>query len=67
MIQSKEDLAFYLAQDRKALGIARGGFIQRLKQIVFPSEIWRFQKALRKAEYYNNVRPSCLLARILGG
>ena len=31
MIQTKEDLAYYLSQDRKALGIANDGFVQRLR------------------------------------
>lgn len=31
MIQTKEDLAYYLSQDRKALGIANNGFVQRLR------------------------------------
>lgn len=63
MIQTREDLAYYLTQDRKALGIANDGFVQYLKQLVFPAEIWRFQKALRKAEYYNNAYPGNLLSK----
>lgn len=48
MIKSREDDKLYLEQDRIALG----------KNYKYPKiigdEIWRFQKLLRKAEYYKN-------------
>ena len=51
MIKSKRDLDFYLAADKFALG----------KKAKHPSrwlsgEIWRFQIALRKFEYYMNAK-----------
>lgn len=48
MIQNKEDLKFYLEQDRKALGIKR----KRPKLI--GDDIWKFQRLLRKREYIEN-------------
>ena len=49
MISSKVDLSEYLAQDKKALG--RSGC-----RPAFNDEIWRFQIALRKCEYYQNCK-----------
>lgn len=55
MIRSKEDLHFYLAADRFALGLPhRYGAVERIKQLVFPNFILRFQRTLRKLEYRRN-------------
>lgn len=54
MIQTKEDLRFYLEEDRKALSIPHLSLMGRIKEFFFPYEIWRFQKYLRKLEYYTN-------------
>ena len=50
MISSKKDYIEYLEQDRRALG----------KEYKFPKiigdEIWRFERLLRKLEYYKNCK-----------
>lgn len=49
MIHSKEDYNEYLQADKRALGITR----KRPK--FFADEIWKFERALRKYEYYHNI------------
>ncbi len=49
MISSKADLEFYLAEDKKALARKR-------KRPIRDDLIWRFEIALRKYEYYSNVK-----------
>jgi serine O-acetyltransferase len=50
MIQSKEDYLYYLEADRLSLGIkgTLGEF--------FLHDIWKFERCLRKVEYYQNCR-----------
>lgn len=48
MIKSKKDYLLYLEADRLALGKRKS----RLK--IVGDEIWRFQRLMRKAEYYKN-------------
>lgn len=52
MINSKDDLNYYLRQDHKALGIYDS---QRYPR-PFYDEVWKFQIALRKSEYAVNCR-----------
>jgi serine O-acetyltransferase len=47
MIKSKQDLQYYLAKDKAALNV--GGLRDFLIH-----DIWRFQRHLRKAEYWSN-------------
>lgn len=54
MIRSKEDLLYYLEQDKKALGI------DRKKPRPIGDEIWKFQILLRKCEYYKNKKGNFL-------
>lgn len=49
MITSKEDLKYYLEEDKKALGI------KLKKPCRFGADVWKFQIALRHKEYYTNV------------
>lgn len=56
MIQSKKDYKLYLKEDRISLGIKAGGFKSQLKELVAPHVIWKFQKTLRKLEYYHNCK-----------
>lgn len=56
MITSKKDYIRYLAQDRKALGIKKPTFKNRLIEHVAPNHIYKFQKLLRKKEYYLNCK-----------
>ena len=55
MIRTKEDLQFYLQKDKEALGITR-----KWPRIV-GDEVWKFQIALRKHEYYHNTGGYCVL------
>jgi serine O-acetyltransferase len=50
MIQSKDDYKRYLENDKEAL------FIKRARPRIFGDEIWKFQRTLRKVEYYKNCR-----------
>lgn len=52
-IQSKEDLLYYLEQDRIALKRPAGFVLQK-------DNIWKFEILLRKAEYYCN----CMLGKL---
>lgn len=49
MIQTKQDLEHYLACDKAALGITK----KHPKP--FRDEVWQYERALRYAEYYNNM------------
>ncbi len=49
MIFTKTDLRYYLEQDKKALGIS-----SRKRPKWFGDDIWKYQIALRKHEYYSN-------------
>ena len=56
MIQTKLDYVNYIQADKKALG--RGSFrIETfIKELFFPDYIWKFQKRLRKTEYFKNCK-----------
>lgn len=58
MIRTKEDLRYYLEQDRLALHMTkdRPGPLD---------EIWKYQIVLRKAEYYSNKADRTLLDKVL--
>ncbi|MGY5773432.1 serine O-acetyltransferase [Vibrio antiquarius] len=58
MIRNKQEYKYYLKQDLLQLGID-GTFKDYLK-----NDIWRFQRALRTAEYYQNCSKSKLLKLI---
>lgn len=53
MIQTKSELEYYLRKDREALGISR-----RRPRLV-GDDIWKFEIALRKHEYYHNAVIGC--------
>ena len=48
MIRTREDLRRYLEADRRALGVPAS-----LAAFLF-HDVWRFQRALRRAEYHHN-------------
>jgi serine O-acetyltransferase len=50
VIQSKEDYIYYLEADRLSLGIPEK------KPSFFGDEIWKFERLLRKVEYYKNCK-----------
>jgi serine O-acetyltransferase len=54
VIQSKEDYLFYCEADRVALNIS-STFPQ-----IFTHEVWRFERLLRKVEYFKNCRNSLI-------
>jgi serine O-acetyltransferase len=56
MIQSKSDYQNYLQQDKKALGITNSSLSTRFINFLSPNYIWKFQKVLRKVEYYLNCK-----------
>lgn len=57
MIRSKKDYKFYLEADRIAKAIPKkGSLFLLIRNIIFPNYVWRFQKTLRKLEYYENCK-----------
>ena len=69
MINSREDLNYYIDCDLKARGIKHGKKdISLSKQIIalLIPQAWKFQVLLRKAEYYNNVGGG-ISKKVLGG
>lgn len=70
MIASRRDYQYYLDQDRKALGIKKShGFLQRVKAVVAPNPILKWEHQLRRLEYLKNVemKSKNSLRRIMGG
>lgn len=59
MISSKAEYKAYLLADKKALNIGNGKLMWA-KQLIAPDYIWKFQKRLRKLEYYKNCRKDIL-------
>lgn len=55
MIENKLDYLLYLEADKFALGID-DRLIKKIGRVFFPHYIWRFQKLMRKAEYYKNCK-----------
>lgn len=49
-IQSKEDYSFYLDADRIALNI------ERKRPRLIGDDVWKFQRLLRRAEYFHNCK-----------
>lgn len=60
MIKSKSDYKYYITRDREARGISKSGFFSYLKELLLPNETWKFQKKLRKVEYYTNCKRGLL-------
>ncbi len=59
MIKNKRDYLFYLKADRIALARNKiSGFKWKIliKNLFFQDYIWKFQKLLRKVEYYKNCK-----------
>ena len=62
MIQSKQDLRFYLEQDRQMNRWPKHPtFVSRIKKLLFPYSIRKYLVTLRKAEYYNNCHKNSVL------
>ena len=56
MIKSKKDYYYYLEADRIALGKPKLSFRVNLKEYLSRDHIWRFQRLLKKLEYYKDVK-----------
>lgn len=57
MINSKQDYLYYIEADRIAKALPKKrSLILRIKRLFFPNHIWKFQKTLRKLEYYSNCK-----------
>ncbi|MDO9551552.1 serine O-acetyltransferase [Rhodonellum sp.] len=55
MIESKKDYLYYLKCDRIALGKKKFTLMEYFMELCNRNHIWRFQRLLRKCEYYKNV------------
>ena len=55
-IKSKSDYHFFLKQDKIALGIGKYSSLPWPLRELAPNHIWKFQKLLRKVEYYKNCK-----------
>lgn len=56
MITDKTSYHNYLNADKSALKIIDSGLITSILQAISPNPIWKFQKNLRKLEYYHNCK-----------
>ncbi len=56
MIRNRTDYKKYLIQDQVARGIKTNTFKEKLKQLIYMDPTWKFQRRLRKLEYYYNTR-----------
>lgn len=56
MIQSKNDYKRYVEADRIALGIGYSSISMKIIRYIYPNPTWKFQKKLRKLEYYKNCK-----------
>lgn len=65
MIRTKSDLKYYLTCDRIALSIQPKSISEKLKNLLFPNEIYKFERLLRHTEYYYNTQALSRLHKIL--
>lgn len=56
MIQSKSDYKRYLEQDKKAMRLQSLSLSNKFLNFISPNLIWKFEKLLRKVEYYKNCK-----------
>ena len=56
MIESRKDYQYYLNQDALALGINNTNIRSRLDNLIKVNYIFKFQKKLRRIEYYKNCK-----------
>ncbi|QXP52441.1 MULTISPECIES: serine O-acetyltransferase [unclassified Cellulophaga] len=54
MINSKADLKKYIEADKIAKNIDDSSLKSKIQSFLYPEPIWKFQKLLRKTEYYQN-------------
>ncbi|NQZ45279.1 MAG: serine acetyltransferase [Flavobacteriaceae bacterium] len=60
MIQSRADYKAYITQDQIARGLRFNSPKQRLKDWVYRDPTWKFQKLLRRTEFYFNKKKNPL-------
>lgn len=65
MIKNRSDFYYYLDQDRKALGIKKPCLSDKIKQFIWPNEVWKFEILLRKTEYYKNIEKPAYIFKFL--
>jgi len=56
MITTKKDYKYYLERDAIALEICRNSITSKIKNYLLPSPTWKFQKLMRKLEFYTNCK-----------
>jgi serine O-acetyltransferase len=57
MIRSKQEYLFFVEADRIAKAIPKAlAFRDLIINVLYPNYVWRFQKSLRKVEYYKNCK-----------
>ncbi|MDB9782775.1 serine acetyltransferase [Winogradskyella sp.] len=56
MIKSNTDYHYYIKEDKKALKINNLNLIGQIFNFISPNQIWKFQRTLRKVEYYQNCK-----------
>ena len=54
MIKTKNDLKYYIDCDRIARGFPKNNLRHDIKNFIYMDPTWKFQKLLRKVEYYHN-------------
>ncbi len=64
MIDSKKTYLYYLEEDRKALDIKKNSAFTQVNPFVIDTDIYKFQKILRKCEYLYNLDNGTLLWKI---
>jgi len=60
MIKSKKDYLYYLEADRISLGRLKWGW----KSYLF-DDVWKFERLLRKVEYYKNCKRKSFVSKII--
>lgn len=60
MIQTRKQYRDYLKQDQKARGIETITLRQKAKDFIYRDPTWKFQKLLRKTEFYFNKKKNPL-------
>jgi serine O-acetyltransferase len=65
MIKSKNDYLYFLSMDRMALGIKKSSLTSKVRKLLYPDYIYKFQCLLRKAEYYKNCKQHGICNKIV--
>ncbi len=61
MIKTKQDLLYYLEEDRKSYHKpAKKSIKERIVEIIFKDRFYEYMRCLRKLEYYQNTRGGIL-------